>query len=160
MSGLAGNLTGGFRGGSGGSLEPPPPRTKLLQFHGGIHENSGKMLKMNTLLMDFNLPEILDPLLNLNPFSRIMIRMIYVSFVGLGMRNLKLLDSLHCHQDQAQNAHCISVDCDTGTVYCATDTELLGIDPRTGEVNLHAVWTGPLEIHLFWLICEERPIFI
>ena len=35
---------GGFRGGSGGSLEPPSG-TKLFQFHGEIYEKSGKMLK-------------------------------------------------------------------------------------------------------------------
>ena len=34
--------SGGFRGGSGGSLEPPF-RTKLFQIHGKIEENSGKM---------------------------------------------------------------------------------------------------------------------
>ena len=50
------------------------------------------------------------------------------------MRNLKLLDSTHCHQDQAQGTCCISVDCDTGQIYCATDKELLGLDPKTGEV--------------------------
>ena len=114
---------------------------------------------MNTLLMDFNLPEILDPLLNLNPFSRIMTRMIYVSFVGLGMRNLKLLDSLHCHQDQAQNAHCISVDCDTGTVYCATDRELLGIDPRTGEVSLHCHQDQAQNTHCVSVDCDTGTIY-
>ena len=39
-------LSGGFRGGSGGSLEPLS-ETKLFQFHGEIYENSGRMLKMN-----------------------------------------------------------------------------------------------------------------
>ena len=34
--------SGGFRGGSGGSLEPPSG-TKLFQFHGEIYEKSGKM---------------------------------------------------------------------------------------------------------------------
>ena len=50
------------------------------------------------------------------------------------MRNLKLLDSIHCHQDQVKNTQCISVDCDTGQIYCATNTELVGLDPKTGEV--------------------------
>ena len=54
----------GFRGGSGGSLEPPSG-TKLFHFHGEIYENSGKMLKTNSVLVDLNpLPEILDPPLN------------------------------------------------------------------------------------------------
>ena len=60
------------------------------------------------------------------------------------MRNLKLLDSVHCHQDQAQNTRCISVDCDTGTIYCATGRELLGIDPRSGEVSLNVQHTKSL----------------
>ena len=52
----------GFRGGSGGSLEPPSG-TKLFQLHGEIYEKSGKILKTNPLLMDLNpLQEILDPL--------------------------------------------------------------------------------------------------
>ena len=46
-------VSGGFRGGSGGSLEPPSG-TKLFQFHGEIYEESGKMLKTNPLLMDLN----------------------------------------------------------------------------------------------------------
>ena len=45
--------SGGFRGGSGGSLEPPS-ETKLFQFHGEIYEKSGKMLKTNPLVMDLN----------------------------------------------------------------------------------------------------------
>ena len=36
--------SGGFRGGSGGSLEPLSG-TKIFQFHGKIYEQSGKMLK-------------------------------------------------------------------------------------------------------------------
>ena len=43
------NLTlfsGGFRGGSGGSLEPPSG-SKFFQFHGKIYEKSGKMLETN-----------------------------------------------------------------------------------------------------------------
>ena len=47
--------SGGFRGGSGGSLEPPSG-FKLFQFHGEIYEKSGKMLKMNPLLMDLKPP--------------------------------------------------------------------------------------------------------
>ena len=53
--------SGGFRGGSGSSLES---RTgiKLFQFHGIIYEKTGKRLKTNPLWMDLNpLPEILDP---------------------------------------------------------------------------------------------------
>ena len=47
--------SGGFRGGSGGSLEPPSG-TKLLQFHWEI-EKSGKMYVDNVpLLMDLNPP--------------------------------------------------------------------------------------------------------
>ena len=38
--------SGGFRRGSGGSLEPPS-RTKLFQFHAEIYEKSGKMLNTN-----------------------------------------------------------------------------------------------------------------
>ena len=34
---LASNISGGFRGGSGGSLEPPSG-AKLFQFHGEIYE--------------------------------------------------------------------------------------------------------------------------
>ena len=49
------NLSGGFRGGSGGSLEPPLG-SKLFQFHGEMYEKSGKMLKTNLLLMDLNPP--------------------------------------------------------------------------------------------------------
>ena len=53
--------SGGFGGGSGGSLEPPSG-TKLFHFHGEFYEKLGKMLKTNPLLMDLNpLPEILDP---------------------------------------------------------------------------------------------------
>ena len=37
-------FSGGFRGGSGGSLEPPSG-TKLFQFHGEIYAKAGKMLK-------------------------------------------------------------------------------------------------------------------
>ena len=45
-------LSGGFRGGSGGSFETPFA-TKLFQFHGVIYENkSAKMLKTN--LVNFN----------------------------------------------------------------------------------------------------------
>ena len=34
--------SGGFRGGSGGSLEPPPPHgIKLFHFHGEISEKLG-----------------------------------------------------------------------------------------------------------------------
>ena len=47
--------SGGFRGGSGSSLEPPSG-TKLFQFHGEIYEKSGKILKTNPLLMDLNPP--------------------------------------------------------------------------------------------------------
>ena len=47
--------SGGFRGGSGGSLEPPSG-TKLFHFHGEIYEKSGKILKTNPLLMDMNPP--------------------------------------------------------------------------------------------------------
>ena len=47
--------SGGFRGGSGGSLEPPSG-TKLFRFHEEIYEKSGKMLKTNPLLMDLNPP--------------------------------------------------------------------------------------------------------
>ena len=46
-------LSGGFRGGSGGLLEPPLG-SKLFQFHGEMYEKSGKMLKTNPLLMDLN----------------------------------------------------------------------------------------------------------
>ena len=46
---------GRFRGGSGGSLEPPSG-TKLFQFHGEIYEKSGKVLKTHPLLMDLNPP--------------------------------------------------------------------------------------------------------
>ena len=54
------NSSGGFKGGSGGSLEHPSG-TKLFQFNGEIYEKSGKMLKTNPLLMDLNSPpEILD----------------------------------------------------------------------------------------------------
>ena len=35
-------ISGGFRGGSGGLLEPPSG-TKLFQFHGEIYEKLGKM---------------------------------------------------------------------------------------------------------------------
>ena len=38
-------LSGGFRGGSGGSLEPPSG-TKIFQFHGEIYEKSGKMMDL------------------------------------------------------------------------------------------------------------------
>ena len=48
-------VSGGFRGGSGGSLEPPSG-TKLFHFHGEIYEKSGKMLKTNPLLIDLNPP--------------------------------------------------------------------------------------------------------
>ena len=48
-------VSGGFIGGSGGSLEPPSG-TKLFQFHGEIYEKSGKMLKTNPLLLDLNPP--------------------------------------------------------------------------------------------------------
>ena len=37
--------SGGYRGGSGGSLEPPSG-TKLFQFHGEIYDKSGKMLNL------------------------------------------------------------------------------------------------------------------
>ena len=47
--------SGGFRGGSGGLLEPLS-ETKLFQFQGEIYEKSGKMLKTNPLLMDLNSP--------------------------------------------------------------------------------------------------------
>ena len=47
--------SGGFRGGSGGSLEPPSG-TKLFQFHGEIYEKPGTMLQTNPLLMDLNPP--------------------------------------------------------------------------------------------------------
>ena len=47
--------SGGFRGGSGGSLEPPS-ETKLFQFYGEIYEKLDKMLKTNPLLMDVNPP--------------------------------------------------------------------------------------------------------
>ena len=49
------DFSGGFRGGSGGSLEPLSG-AKLFQFHGEIYENVGKMLKTNPLLMDLNPP--------------------------------------------------------------------------------------------------------
>ena len=52
-------FNGGFRGVSGGSLETPSG-TKLCQFHGEIYEKSGKMLKMNPLLMDLN-PALKNP---------------------------------------------------------------------------------------------------
>ena len=48
-------VSGGFRGGSGGSLEPPLG-TKLFHFHGEIYQKSGKMLKTNPLLIDLNPP--------------------------------------------------------------------------------------------------------
>ena len=35
-------------------LNPPESGTKLFQFHGGIFEKSGKILKTNPLLMDLN----------------------------------------------------------------------------------------------------------
>ena len=47
--------SGGFRGGSGGSLECPSG-TKLLHFHGEIYAKSGKILKMNPQLMDSSPP--------------------------------------------------------------------------------------------------------
>ena len=47
--------SGGFRGGSGGSLEPPFG-SKLFQFHGEMYEKSGKVLKTNPLWMDLNPP--------------------------------------------------------------------------------------------------------
>ena len=47
--------SGGFRGGSGGSLETPFG-SKLFHFHGEMYEKSGKMLKTNPLLMDLNPP--------------------------------------------------------------------------------------------------------
>ena len=48
-------ISGGFRGGSGGSLEPPFG-SKLFQFHAEMYEKSGKMLKTNPLLMDLKPP--------------------------------------------------------------------------------------------------------
>ena len=48
-------FSGGFRGGSGGSLEPPFG-SKLFQCHGEMYEKSSKMLKTNPLLMDLNPP--------------------------------------------------------------------------------------------------------
>ena len=48
-------FSGRFRGGSGGSPEPPTG-TKLFHFHGEIYEKSGKMLKTNPLFMDLNPP--------------------------------------------------------------------------------------------------------
>ena len=48
-------LSGGFRGGSGGSLEPPSG-TKLFRFHGENYGKSGRMLKTNPLFMDLNPP--------------------------------------------------------------------------------------------------------
>ena len=47
--------SGGFRGGSGGSLEPSS-WTKLFQFRGEFYGKSGKILKMNPLLMGLNPP--------------------------------------------------------------------------------------------------------
>ena len=47
--------SGGFRGGSGGSLEPPSG-TKLFQFHGEIYKKLSKMLKTNPLLINLNPP--------------------------------------------------------------------------------------------------------
>ena len=53
-----------FRGGSEGSLEPPSG-TKLYRLHWKICEKSGKMLRINSLLMDLNhLPEIQGLCLN------------------------------------------------------------------------------------------------
>ena len=50
-----GLYSGGFRGGSGGSPEPPSG-AKLFHFHGEIYEKSGKMLKTNPLSMYLNPP--------------------------------------------------------------------------------------------------------
>ena len=51
--------SGGFRGGSGGSLEPPSG-SKLFQFHGKIYEKSGKMLETNAPFVNLN-PPIRNP---------------------------------------------------------------------------------------------------
>ena len=48
-------VSGGFRGGSGGSLEPPCG-TLLFQFHVEIYEKSGKILETNPLLVNLNPP--------------------------------------------------------------------------------------------------------
>ena len=52
--------SGGIRGGSGGSLEPPLLNQTISLSRGNLLK-SGKMLKTNPLVMDLNpLPEIID----------------------------------------------------------------------------------------------------
>lgn len=51
------------------------------------------------------------------------------------MKNLKLLTHtlLEAISD-VSSAHCMCVDCDTGTIYCATASQLVSFEPSTGQV--------------------------
>lgn len=52
------------------------------------------------------------------------------------MRNLELLNLIELSPlSEICGANCTSVDCDTGTVYCATSTHLAGLDPNTGQLT-------------------------
>jgi len=51
------------------------------------------------------------------------------------MRNLELLNLVElCPLKDVRDCQCMTVDCDTGIVYCATSTHIIGLDPRDGQV--------------------------
>ncbi|OWF47940.1 putative elongator complex protein 1 [Mizuhopecten yessoensis] len=52
------------------------------------------------------------------------------------MRNLELLNLIELSPlSELCGTHCTSIDCDTGTVYSATSTHLVGFDPNNGQLT-------------------------
>ena len=52
------------------------------------------------------------------------------------MRNLKLLYSVKIGDaSELAETNSLSVDCDTENVYCATKTEVVGLNPQSQEVH-------------------------
>lgn len=58
-----------------------------------------------------------------------------VAFTAFAMRNLKLLQSLHCNRWQGLGTpQCLTVRTDTGTVLVGSDLGITELDPRTEQV--------------------------
>jgi hypothetical protein len=53
------------------------------------------------------------------------------------MKNLKLATSLCSKIEEAAGAQCVDVNFDNGTIYIATDRQLLECDPGSGTVSLY-----------------------
>lgn len=57
------------------------------------------------------------------------------AFTAFAMRNLKLLQSLHCNRWQGLGTpQCLTVRTDTGTVLVGSDLGITELDPRTEQV--------------------------